>query len=162
MSLAQRMHVLQGLFQMSACADDIIEFVERSCQSPRRMLLSVWHESSDWLPLWVQQFLLTFSQSQKCAASLKQISSRSLELLQSHSQTPGTSLNVFPYQLVWVYAWSGFYMGTTKDLSLRFFATIPMKDQVLRNVFEVTFSVLLRRKLSRNPHSQDILQSTSC
>ena len=51
----------------------------------------------------------------------------------------GTSLNVFPCQLVWVYTWPRFYMGTAKDPSLRFFATMHVKDQVLGNICRGTF-----------------------
>ena len=40
-----------------------------------------------------------------------------------------------PCRLVWVYVWSGFCMDTYEDLSLRFFAMMTVKDQVLGNVF---------------------------
>ena len=86
----------------------------------------------------------------------------SQEPLQSYSRATGTSLNVFPCQLVWVYAWSGFCIGTNEDPSLRFFATIHVKDQLLGNVFAGTFSDSFRQELSLHPQCQDVLQSTSC
>ena len=43
------------------CADDTLEFIEQSCQSPWCTLFLVWHESSDWWPLWVQQWIVDCS-----------------------------------------------------------------------------------------------------
>ena len=59
--------------------------------------------------------------------------------LQSYYRTTGRLLNIFPYQLIGVYAWSGFCMSTAEEPSLRFFATMHVKDWVLRNVFRETF-----------------------
>ena len=59
--------------------------------------------------------------------------------LQSCYRTTNATLNVFPCQLVWVYAWSGFCMFTAEDPSLRFFATMHVKNQVLGNVFGGNF-----------------------
>ena len=42
-------------------ADDTLEFVERSCQSPRHNLFSVSHEISDWWLFWVQQWIIDCS-----------------------------------------------------------------------------------------------------
>ena len=42
------------------------------------------------------------------------------------------------------------------------YLTVCMKDQVLGNDFEGTFSDSFRQNLSLNPHCQDSLQSTSC
>ena len=44
-----------------------------------------------------------------------------------------------------VYAWSGFCMGSAKNPSLSFFATMHVKDQVLGNVFGRTFSDSFRQ-----------------
>ena len=82
--------------------------------------------------------------------------------LQYCSQTTGISLNVFPCQLVWVYAWSIFCMGTAEDPPLRYFATMLVKDQVLGNIFGKTFSDSFRQNLSPHPHFQYILQSIFC
>ena len=41
----------------------------------------------------------------------------------------------FPCQLVWVYAWSGFCMGSAEDPSLTFFAMMHVKDQIPWSVF---------------------------
>ena len=41
---------------------------------------------------------------------------------------------------MWVYAWFGFCMVAIEDPSLRFFATMHVKDQVLENIFWGTFS----------------------
>ena len=56
---------------------------------------------------------------------------------------------------MWVYAWSGFCMGTAED-PLRFFAMMYVKDQVLENVFKGTFSDSFWRNLSLHLHCQDI------
>ena len=69
-------------------------------------------------------------------------------------------LNLFRCQLAWVYAWSGFCMGTAEDSSLRFFVTMHIK--VLGNIFGGTFSGSFQQNLSPHPHCQDIWQSTSC
>ena len=70
--------------------------------------------------------------------------------------------DVFTCQLVWIYCWSEFCMGTADDPFLRFFATMNGKDQVLGHIFGGTFSNSFRQNLSLYPHCQDILQSTSC
>ena len=57
---------------------------------------------------------------------------------------------------------SGFCMGAAEDPSLRFFATMHVKDQVLVNIFGGTFSDSLRQNISLHPHCQEILHSTSC
>ena len=81
--------------------------------------------------------------------------------LRSCSRTTSTSQNVFPYQLVWIYVWSGFCMGKAEHSSLRFFATMHMKDQVLGNIFRGTFLDSFWQNLSLHPHCQNILLSTS-
>ena len=60
-----------------------------------------------------------------------------------------------PCQLLWVHVWSGFCISTAEDPSLRFFATIHVKDQVLGNVFGGTISGSFQKNLSLHPHSQD-------
>ena len=70
--------------------------------------------------------------------------------------------DVFQCQLVWVYALSGFCMGTTEDPSLRFFATMHVKDQVLGNVFRGTFSDSFQQNLSPPPHHRLPIVRTSC
>ena len=71
---------------------------------------------------------------------------------QSCSRTPFTSLNVFSCQLGWVYAWSGFSMGTTDDPFLRFCVTKYMNDQYLGNVFGLTFANSFQQNLSLHPN----------
>ena len=62
-----------------------------------------------------------------------------------------------PWQLVWVYAWSGFSKDKTEDLFLRFFATVHVKGQVLVNVFgEATDS--FQQNLSPHLQYQNIWQ----
>ena len=59
--------------------------------------------------------------------------------LQSCSRTTGTSLNVFLCQLVWVFALSELCMGIAEYSSLRLFAMMHLKDQVLGKVIGGTF-----------------------
>ena len=68
----------------------------------------------------------------------------------------------FLCQLAWVYARSGFCIGTAEDPSLKFFAKMHVKDKVLRNIFRGAFSDFFKQNLSPYPPCQDILQSTSC
>ena len=77
--------------------------------------------------------------------------------------TTGRSLNVFQYQLVLVYVWSEFCMGTAEDPSLRFFAVIHMKDQVHGNVFGETpsnrishYIIIVRTSCSQFPTRSEI------
>ena len=52
-------------------------------------------------------------------------------------------------QLVWVHAWSRFYMGIAEVPSLRFFATIPVKkNKFLRTSTERLFGLLLTESLT--------------
>ena len=69
---------------------------------------------------------------------------------------------LFPCQLVLVYAWSKFCMSTAEDSSLRFFATMHVQNQVLRNFFGGTFSDSFQQKRSLCSHCHYGLQSTSC
>ena len=115
-----------------------------------------------YTPQYTQLMLLTCPQSLKWALSLirsssKKSGSSSISFLDHRHIT-----NVFPCQLVWVFAWSGFCIGTTKDLSFRFFATMLVKDQVPGNVFRGTFFDFFRQNPSPYTHCQDILQSTPC
>ena len=61
----------------------------------------------------------------------------SQDSLQICSWTTGTSLTVFPCKLARVYAWSEFCMNEADDPSLRFFATMHVKDQVSGNVLVI-------------------------
>ena len=54
-------------------------------------------------------------------------------------KSPAHHKTFFPWQLFWVYTWSGFCIGIAEDPSLRFFSTMHVKNQVLGNVFGGTF-----------------------
>ena len=49
-----------------------------------------------------------------------------------------------------------------KGRNCRLYPTVHVKDQVLGNIFRGTFSDSFRQNLPTHPHSQGILQSTSC
>ena len=57
--------------------------------------------------------------------------------LQSSSRTTGISLNIFSNQLGWVYAWSGFCMGTGEDTSISFFAKIKFLEMSSEGFFRL-------------------------
>ena len=92
-----------------------------------------------------------------CRQSQKQTSIRKSESSSYCSWTTGTSLNFFPSQLVRVHVRSGFCMNTGEDTSLRFFATIHVKDQVLGNALRGIFRSLFDR-ISHHIH----IFRTSC
>ena len=69
-------------------------------------------------------------------------------------------VNPHPCHLVWVDAWSAFCVGTVEDPSLRFFATMYVKDQVLGNIFRGTLSDSFQQNLWLHSHCQDILRLT--
>ena len=61
-SLAQRMHFLQDIFQMTAIV--LMTHLNSSSEvvnHPYTLFFSVRHESSDWWPLWVQQWIVDCS-----------------------------------------------------------------------------------------------------
>ena len=72
--------------------------------------------------------------------------------LQSCSWTTATSLNVFPCQLVWIYAWSGFCIGKAEDPSIIFFAMMYVKDKRLQR----DFFGFLPKNLSPYPISEHL------
>ena len=66
----------------------------------------------------------------------------------------------FPCQLVWVYAWSEFCVGTAEDSSLTSLQRCTWKTIFLRNFCGGTLSDSLRKNISLHPYCSDILQST--
>ena len=66
-------------------------------------------------------------------------------------------VTVFPCQLVWVYAWSGFCMGTAED---PFFKILCDDACERRSSWEFLQRSLF--ELSLHPHCKNILLSTSC
>ena len=77
---------------------------------------------------------------------------RSQDLLQSCCRSTCASPNVFPCQMVGVYAWSGFCLSTAEDPSFRFFVTMHVKDQILGNVFGGAFSDSFQQNLPLHRH----------
>ena len=75
----------------------------------------------------------------------------------------GVSKYTQPINIIRIYYWekNPVLIGTAEDSSLRFFATMHVKDQVLGKVFGWTFSDLFQQNLSPHSHCLDILLSTS-